>query len=149
VKCLIRNAKISSGFENPKTILFVCVENSFRSQIAEAFFNKFAPKRFRAISAGTVPADAVNSKAIKVMGEIGIDISKQKPKRLTHDLVEKADIVITMGCGAEACPFIEGAVDWGIEDPKDKPMDRVREVRDEIKGRVEKLLESISSQNSN
>ncbi len=132
-----------------KTILFVCVENSFRSQIAEAFFNKFAPEGFRAISAGTVPADAVNSKAMRVMGEVGIDISKQKPKRLTHDLVETADIVITMGCGAEACPFIERAVDWGIEDPKDKPMDRIREVRDEIKGRVEKLLESIISQNSN
>jgi arsenate reductase len=132
-----------------KTILFVCVENSFRSQIAEAFFNKFAPKGFRAISGGTVPAEAINSKAIKIMEEIGIDLSKQKPKHLTHDLVEEADMVITMGCGAEACPFIERAVDWGIEDPKDKPIDRIREIRDEIKDRVEKLLKSISPPNSN
>ncbi len=132
-----------------KTILFVCVENSFRSQIAEAFFNKLAPKGFRAISAGTVPADAVNSKAIKVMEEVGIDISTQTPKGLTPDIIEKADIVITMGCGTEECPFIESATDWGIEDPKDKPIDRIREVRDEIKYRVEKLLKSINSPNSN
>ncbi len=127
-----------------KTILFVCVENSFRSQIAEAFFNKRAPGGFSAISAGTVPAGAVNPKAIEVMDEVGIDISKQKPKRLTPDLVRKADMVITMGCGAEECPFIHGVVDWGIEDPKDKPLERIREVRDEIKNRVVKLLESIS-----
>jgi arsenate reductase len=139
----------SSGFENMKTILFVCVENSFRSQIAEAFFNRLAPKGFRAISGGTVPAEAVNSKAIKIMDEVGIDISQQKPKHLTHDLVEEAEMVITMGCGTEACPFIEGAVDWGIKDPKDKPINRTREIRDEIKDRVEKLLKSISPSNSN
>lgn len=79
---------------------------------------------------------------------MGNDINKQKPKRLTHDLVENAGMVITMGCGAEECPLIQRALDWGIEDPKSKPMDRVREAMDEIKGRVEKLLESISSQNS-
>ncbi len=121
------------------------MENSFRSQIAEAFFNKLAPEGFIAISAGTVPAGTVNSKVIKVMEEVGIDMSKQKPRRLTLDLVKKADIVITMGCGAEECPLIERGVDWGMEDPKDKPMERVREVRDEIKGRVEKLIESISA----
>ncbi len=132
-----------------KTVLFVCVENSFRSQIAEAFFNKLAPEGFRAISAGIVPAGTVNSNAIKVMEEVGIDISKQKPKRITLDFVKKADIVITMGCGAEQCLVIENAVDWGIEDPKDKPIERIREIRAEIKDRVEKLLESISSPNSN
>ncbi len=130
-----------------KTILFVCVENSFRSQIAEAFFNMFAPEGFRAISAGTVPAGAVNPKAIKVMEEVGIDISKRKPKLLAPDLVKKADIVITMGCGAEECPFIENAEDWRIEDPKNKPIERIREVRDSIKDRVEKLLESLTSLN--
>ncbi len=85
----------------------------------------------------------MNPKAIKVMEEAGIDISKQKPKFLTGDLVEKADIVITMGCGSESCQFIERAVDWGIDDPKDKSIDMIREIRDEIRDKVEKLLKTI------
>ncbi len=129
-----------------KTVLFVCTENAFRSQIAEAFFNKFAPKGFRAVSAGVVPASTVNLRAVKIMEEAGIDISGQKPRLLTLELVENADVVITMGCGAEACPFIGKAVDWGIENPKDKPMHEIREIRDEIKKRVEKLIKSIKEE---
>lgn len=129
-----------------KTVLFVCMENAFRSQIAEAFFNKFAPKGFRAVSAGVAPASSVNPGAVKIMEEAGIDISGQKPRLLTPELVESADAVITMGCGAEACPFIGKAVDWGIESPKDKPVHELREIRDEIKKRVEKLIESIKEE---
>lgn len=129
-----------------KTVLFVCMENAFRSQIAEAFFNKLAPKGFRAVSAGVAPASVVNPRAVKIMEEAGIDIGGQKPKPITQELVESADVVITMGCGAEVCPFIEKAVDWGIENPKDKAMNELREIRDEIKKRVEKLIESIKEE---
>ena len=130
-----------------KTVLFVCVHNSGRSQMAEAFFNKLAGGKAQALSAGTQPAGEVNPVVVEAMREAGIDISSNKPKALTLEMVEKADRMITMGCGAEAgavCPasFIE-TEDWALEDPKGKSLDQVRKIRDEIKARVMKLLKGI------
>jgi len=133
-----------------KTILFVCVHNSGRSQMAEAFFNKLAGGKAQALSAGTQPTGEVNPVVVEAMREVGINIGGNKPKMLTLDMVEKADRMITMGCGAEAeavCPasFIE-TEDWVLEDPKGKSLKQVRKIRDEIKERVNKLVkETISS----
>lgn len=126
-----------------KTVLFVCVGNAGRSQMAEAFFSRLADGKARAISAGTRPADAVDPKAIEVMREAGIDISGNKPKALTMEVLEQANRVITMGCGVEGvCPasFVE-TEDWQLEDPKGKPIEEVRRIRDEIKTKVLRLLE--------
>jgi len=126
-----------------KTVLFVCVGNSGRSQMAEAFFNRAAGGKARAISAGTKPASAVDPKTIEVMREVGIDISGAKPKALTMEMLEQADRVVTMGCGVEGvCPasFVE-TEDWQLEDPKGKPLEEVRRIRDEIRAKVMKLLE--------
>jgi arsenate reductase len=133
-----------------KTILFVCVHNSGRSQMAEAFFNQMAKGKAQAYSAGTQPADTVNPLVIEAMREVGIDISSNKPKMLTIELIEKAEKMITMGCGAEAgavCPasFIE-TEDWALEDPKDKSLERVRKIRDDVKARVTKLTDDISKE---
>jgi arsenate reductase len=130
-----------------RTVLFVCVHNSGRSQMAEAFFNLYAGGRARALSAGTRPADKVNPVVVEAMQEIGIDISRKKPQLLTLELVEKAQKMITMGCGdeaAEVCPasFIE-TEDWALEDPAGKPLEQVRKIRDEIKSRVQKLVGEI------
>ncbi len=130
-----------------RTVLFVCVHNSGRSQMAEAFFNQLAKGKAQAYSAGTQPADKVNPVVIAAMREVGIDISGNRPKALTIDMVEKADRMITMGCGAEAeavCPasFIE-TEDWELEDPKGKSLEQVRKIRDEVKERVTKLLNEI------
>jgi len=130
-----------------KTVLFVCVHNSGRSQMAEAFFNHMAKGKAQAYSAGTQPADKVNPVVIKAMSEAGIDISGNKPKALNMEMVEKADRMITMGCGAEAeavCPasFIE-TEDWALEDPKGKTIEQVRKIRDEIKEKVTKLLNNL------
>ena len=134
---------------NIKTVLFVCVHNSGRSQMAEAFFNKLAGAKAQALSAGTQPADEVNPVVVEAMREAGINISGNKPKMLTLDMVRKADRMITMGCGAEAestCPasFIE-TEDWALEDPKGKSLEQVRKIRDEIKERVNKLVKEIFS----
>ena len=130
-----------------KTVLFVCVHNSGRSQMAEAFFNLLAKGKAKGLSAGTQPADKVNPVVVKAMREVGIDISANKPKALTIDMVKKADKMITMGCGAEAeavCPasFIE-TEDWALEDPKGKTLEQVRKIRDEIKERVIRLLNEL------
>lgn len=111
--------------------------------MAEAFFNRLAKGRARAFSAGTDPAVAVNPAVVEAMRELGIDISHQKPKALTPEMLEQADRVVTMGCGAEAvCPatFVE-TEDWSLEDPKGKTLEQVRKIRDEIKTRVTELLE--------
>ena len=130
-----------------KTILFVCVHNSGRSQMAEAFFNKLSGGKAQALSAGTQPASEVNPVVVEAMREAGINISGNKPKMLTFDMVKKADKMITMGCGAEAeavCPasFIE-TEDWALEDPKGKSLEQVRKIRDEIKAKVIDLLKEI------
>ncbi len=115
--------------------------------MAEAFFNQLAGGRAKGLSAGTQPADRVNPTVIEAMREVGIDISANKPKALTMDLVEEADKMITMGCGADAgavCPagFLE-TEDWELDDPKDKPIEEVRRIRDEVKLRVERLLNEL------
>jgi len=125
-----------------RTVLFVCVGNSGRSQMAEAFFNHMAGGKARAISAGTKPASAVDPRTIEVMREVGIDISGAKPKALTMEMLDRADRVVTMGCGAEGvCPasFVE-TEDWQLEDPKGKSLEEVRRIRDEIRTRVTRLL---------
>jgi protein-tyrosine-phosphatase len=124
-----------------KKVLFVCVHNAGRSQMAEAFFNKLAAGKATAFSAGTSPASIINPKVVEVMQEIGIDLSRQKPKRLTPELVEEADLVVSMGCGVEnICPAASiETEDWDLEDPSEKPLEKVREIRDQIKTRVTKL----------
>ena len=130
-----------------KTVLFVCVENAGRSQMAEGFFKKYAPEEYEPSSAGTKPISEINPLAIQVMNEIGIDISKQKPKDLSEDMMRNSDKIINMGCmDKNFCPtlFIPKVIDWGIEDPKDKPIERVREIRDEIERRIKELATDIS-----
>jgi len=129
-----------------KKVLFVCVENARRSQMAEAFLNKLAKSKVVAVSAGNRPASKVDAKAVEVMKEIGIDITQQRPKALTMKMVEEADVVITMGCGADVCPIIPKRVEeWKIEDPAGKPIEKFREVRNEIRKRVEKLVETLKN----
>lgn len=130
-------------------MLFVCVENACRSQMAEALLKKLSSGKIIASSAGVKPAKQVNPEAVRVMKEIGIDISKQKPKMLTPKMIQDADKVITMGCGAEVCPAPQvESEDWGIEDPSGKPTEKFREVRDEIKKKVEKLIRQIEASES-
>jgi arsenate reductase len=139
--------------QQEKLILFVCVENAGRSQMAEGFFNqKYAPKGYRAISAGTRPASQINPLAVQAMNEVGIDISSsQKPKIITEDMIKSSEKSVNMGCiDKTECPmlFINNVVDWGIEDPKGKPIEKVREIRDEIERRVKEIAQSIERQNS-
>ena len=133
-------------------ILFVCIENAGRSQMAEGFFNqRYAPKGYRAISAGTRPVSQINSLAVQAMKEVGIDISSQKSKILTEDMIKSSEKSVNMGCiDKTECPmlFINNIVDWRIEDPKGKPIDKVREIRDEIERRVKEIAQSIERQNS-
>lgn len=127
-----------------KTVLFVCVHNAARSQMAEAFFNEMTEGRHRGISAGSQPAGEVNPTAIEAMAELGIDIGVARPKRLTSEMIEEADIVVTMGCGEGVCPVVPKEVmDWELEDPSGKTLDEVREIRDQIRERVRKLVETI------
>jgi arsenate reductase (thioredoxin) len=128
-----------------KTVLFVCVHNSGRSQMAEAFFRALAGGKAKAISAGTKPADRVNSTVAAVMKEVGIDISRRRPKALTFEMMEKADRVITMGCGVEeTCPATFAPTeDWQLDDPEGRPIEEVRKIRDDIKARVEKLVAEL------
>jgi arsenate reductase len=127
-----------------KTVLFICVHNSGRSQMAAAFFNQMAQGKGKAISAGSKPADKVNPTVVKAMQEIGIDITQNKPKLLTLEMMEGIALAITMGC-ENACPLTTVETrDWALEDPKDKPIGQVRKIRDEIKDRVKKLIEEIT-----
>lgn len=123
-----------------KKVIFACVHNAGRSQMAAAFYNAIT-KSEAGISAGTKPGSNVHPEVITVMKEIDIDLTDAKPQLLTKELASNADLLITMGCG-EACPFIPGLErqDWPLEDPKGKPLDQVRLIRDDIKSRVEKLL---------
>ena len=134
-----------------KTVLFVCVHNAGRSQMAEAFTNQLAQERrldVRGLSAGTIAGEEINPLVNSVMQEAGISMAGQTPKQLTQALVDSADIIITMGCGvdAEACPArIHVAEDWGLDDPKGQPFEKVRAIRDEIMARVEALLSEIEA----
>ena len=134
--------------EPAKSILFVCVENAGRSQMAEGFFNKYAPKGYEAISAGTKPISQINPIAVEVMREADIDISNQKSKELTEDMIRNSSNIVNMGCmEKESCPtlFLQNLLDWNIEDPKGKPIEKVREIRDEIGQRVKELVASIKT----
>jgi arsenate reductase len=125
-----------------KTIIFACIRNAGRSQMAAAFFNKLAdPANARAISAGTAPGDRVHPEVVAVMQEEGIDLSGARPQKLTSELAVRAQLLITMGCGDE-CPHVPGMRrdDWPLEDPQGQPLDRVRAIRDEIRARVDALI---------
>src|SRR5919198_3204968 len=125
-----------------KTVLFVCVENAGRSQMAEALFRKYAPRGYLTVSAGTKPSGEINPLAIQVMKEVGVDISKQKSKIITEDMIINAAVRVNMGCmDKELCPslFIHNLLEWGIEDPKGKSIEKVREIRDDIELRVKQL----------
>ncbi len=124
-----------------KKVLFVCVGNASRSQMAEAFFNSIS-KNARASSAGTKPAERISSRAVQVMKEAGIDMSGGRPKPLTHEMIHDADIIVTMGCGVSGvCPATVATEDWGLPDTVDQPIEKYREVRDLVKRKVEKLVE--------
>jgi len=126
-----------------KKVLFVCIENAHRSKMAEALFNKLGKGQAVAASAGDRPASKVDPKAIEVMKEIGIDMSKQKPKSLTMRMVEEANVVVTMGCAADVCPLTPKKVEERkIEDPAGKSIQTFRKVRNEIRERVERLIET-------
>jgi len=127
-----------------KTVLFVCVENSFRSQIAEAYFNKYAPEDWKAISAGIKPAENVHPNAVKLMLEEGIDISHKKPKPMTRELQEKAEIAIIV-CSGSLCPVVytKHVEEWNMPDPAKMPLDEARKVRDAIKAKVLDLIERL------
>ncbi|MDC8453768.1 MAG: arsenate reductase ArsC [Candidatus Nitrosotalea sp.] len=129
-----------------KKILFVCVENAGRSQMAEAFFRKYAPKGYEPASAGTKPIREVNPVAIEVMKEIGIDIGRQKPKVLTSDIISDSILSVNMGCMDKTeCPavFMKNSLDWNIEDPKGKSIDMVRVIRDNIELKVRQLCKTL------
>lgn len=134
--------------EPEKTILFVCVENAGRSQMAEGFFRKYAPSLYKGISAGTKPVSQINPLAVEVMKEVGIDISNQKSKDITEDMMRNSAYIVNMGCmEKESCPtlFLHNLVDWHVEDPKGKSIEKVREIRDEIEERVKKLVGNLQT----
>ncbi|HEY4975961.1 MAG TPA: arsenate reductase ArsC [Gaiellaceae bacterium] len=126
-------------------VLFVCIGNAGRSQMSEALFTRAAHGSHEARSAGTQPAERVHPEVVEAMAELGIDLSARVPHRLELVDAEWADVVVTMGCG-DACPVILGKryIDWNLEDPKGKSIERVREIRDEIGARVEQLLADLT-----
>ena len=134
--------------ESKKSVLFVCVQNAGRSQMAEGFFKKYAPKEYEGISAGTMPVSEINPLAVEVMREVDIDISGQKSKEITEDMIRNSSKIVNMGCMDKvSCPtlFLQNLLDWNIEDPKDKQIEKEREIRDEIEERVKALVADIKN----
>jgi len=131
------------------SVLFVCVHNAGRSQMAAGWLRELAGDRIEVRSAGSAPADSINPAAVEAMAEVGIDISHQAPKILTPESVQASDVVITMGCG-DACPFYPGKryEDWTLDDPAGKGVAEVRPVRDEIRARIEELIASLLPQDA-
>ena len=132
-----------------KNVLFVCVENAGRSQMAESFFKKFTKDRFNVISAGTVPSKNLNPIVVQVMKEIGIDMTSQSPKTISNSMIDNSFKTINMGCmDKESCPalFVKDTIDWNIPDPKEKTIEQVREIRDQIKSEVLNLIASIDNE---
>ncbi len=128
-------------------ILFVCVENAGRSQMAEAFFRKFTENRFNVISAGTTPSKELNPIVVQVMKEIGIDMNSQNPKMLSESMISNSFKTVNMGCmDKESCPglFVKDVIDWNIPDPKEKTIEQIREIRDQIKSEVLNLIATIN-----
>jgi protein-tyrosine-phosphatase len=123
------------------SVLFVCLHNAGRSQISQALFERAANGHHTALSAGTTPAEHVHPEVVEVMRELGADLSDRKPQLLTQGLAEQADVVVTMGCG-DACPYIPGKryIDWDLPDPKGRPLEEVRAIREDIARRVKELL---------
>ena len=132
-----------------KRVLFVCVHNAGRSQMAAGLLATLSGGKIEVLSAGSAPKDSINPQAVEVMKEIGIDIANEKPKILTPEAVVASDVVITMGCG-DACPFYPGKryEDWVLDDPAGKPIEVVRKIRDEIKMKVERLIQELLEANS-
>ena len=130
-----------------KTVLFVCLHNAGRSQMAAGFLQTLANGKVRVLSAGSAPKESINPLAVQVMEEVGIDIANNQPKVLTNEAVQESDVVITMGCG-DACPFYPGKryEDWVLEDPAGQSIEKVREIRDEIRRRVDELIKEIAAQ---
>ena len=139
-----------------KKVIFVCIHNSGRSQMAEAFAKKLGAGRIAAESAGTEPGGSLNPQAVAAMREIGYDMSGHYPKVMTPEMVDSSNKVITMGCGVNlddvdhggaVCPavFVESE-DWGLEDPKGQPMEKVREIRDQIRQKVERLVQELGDE---
>jgi arsenate reductase (thioredoxin) len=128
------------------TVLFVCLHNAGRSQMSQALFEQAAAGRHTALSAGTTPGERVHPEVVEMMRELGIELSDRKPRLLTRELAEKADIVVTMGCG-DQCPYIPGKryVDWDLPDPKGLPLNQVRVIRDEIARRVDELVTELDA----
>ncbi len=126
------------------TVLFVCVHNAGRSQMAAGFLQHLAGDRIEVLSAGSAPAETINPTAVAAMSEVGIDIAGAHPKVLTTESVQDSDVVITMGCG-DACPFFPGKryEDWKLDDPAGQGIEAVREIRDEIRVRIEELIASL------
>ena len=123
-----------------KYVLFVCTQNAGRSQMAQAFFERYAPPDIHAESAGLEPADHIHPVVVEAMREVQIDLSDRRPKKLSVEMQRHADLAVTMGCGGR-CPYVPTAVvDWEIEDPAGRPIEEVRVIRDEIAGRVEDLI---------
>ena len=129
-----------------KKILFVCVENAGRSQMAEAFANKYGKGRFVILSAGNKPAEKVNPVVVEAMKEKGINISANKPKLITFQMAQDSDLIVTMGCNDQGIcpgPFFKPTIEWKLEDPKGKPMEKVREIRDQIDRQVQELIAEL------
>ena len=130
--------------DTKSTVLFVCVHNAGRSQMAAGFLTALAGDRIDVLSAGSMPGNQINPTAVEAMAEVGIDIAGEQPKKLTEDAVIASDVVITMGCGDE-CPYFPGKryEDWVLEDPAGQGIEAVRPIRDEIKTRIEALIASL------
>jgi len=137
----------SSNKDDATTVLFVCVENAGRSQMAEGFF-KYAPKGFKILSAGTNPISQINPLVVEAMKEVGIDLSKQKSKELTDEMIRESDNVVNMGCmNKNFCPtiWLPKVIEWNLEDPKGKSIEEVREIRDEIEERIKEFVAEITT----
>jgi len=129
-----------------ENILFACVENAGRSQMAEAFFKKYSRVKFNVISAGTIPSSELNPVVVQVMKEIGIDLEKQSPKILSNSMIENSHKIVNMGCVVEeSCPsiFVKDVIDWNISDPKSQSLEQVRIIRDQIKSKVLDMIDFL------
>jgi arsenate reductase len=138
----------SSNKYDATTVLFVCVENAGRSQMAEGFFKKYAPKGFKTLSAGTNPVSQINPLVVEAMKEVEIDISKQKSKELTDEMIRESDNVVNMGCmDKNFCPtmWLPKVIEWNLEDPKGKSIEEVRKIRNEIEKRVKEIVAEITT----
>lgn len=126
------------------TVLFICVHNVGRSQMAEEFFNNLSKGRYKALSAGSRPSEIINPVVVEAIREVGIDISGNKPKKLDKNMVLEADLAITMGCGEDACPVVPNELrEWNLEDPHGKTIEAVRSIRDEIRKKVDFLIKEL------